>query len=46
LFYSTYGCANGIPVRIEGQYKSISEEVDFGLGSVVFEYIRLRFDGN
>jgi len=27
LFYSTYGCANGIRVIIEGQYKSIGEKL-------------------
>jgi len=27
LFYSKYGCANGISVIIEGQYKSIGEKL-------------------
>jgi len=27
LFYSTYGFANGIPIIIEGQYKSIGEKL-------------------
>jgi len=27
LFYSTYGFANGIPVIMEGQYKSIGEKL-------------------
>jgi len=34
------------PLFLEEQYKSTGGEVGFSLGSVVFEYIRLRFDGN